>query len=61
MSAQILPLGRAPHEGVHGAAVAEDLQAGEDRQLAPSRGIAMAIVVSLPVWIMVGVVVYLVL
>lgn len=61
MSAQILSLGRAPNEGANGAAVAEDLQAGESRRLAPSRGIAMAIIVSLPVWAVAGVVVYLML
>ncbi|MDR3537837.1 MAG: hypothetical protein P4L71_15180 [Acetobacteraceae bacterium] len=61
MSAQILPLGRASHDGANGAAVADDLQVGEDRRMAPSRGIVTGILISLPVWAVAGVVIYLVL
>lgn len=72
MSAQILSLAQVTHGGAKGT-VADNLAAvdaaagpevehwqdGEAHRLAPSRGVAMGILVSLPVWLIVGTILYL--
>ncbi len=66
MSAQILSLARISQDAAKSGQMADDpdteqFQDGEDRRLAPSRGIAMGVLVSLPLWLLIAAVFYFVL